>query len=370
MKTIVLTGGGTAGHVTPHFAILKDLEKHFDNIYYIGSEFGIEKELVKNKGLKYYSFNPVKLVRSFTFKNALLPFKFIKSVNDASKILKELKPNVVFSKGGYVALPVVIASHKLNIPVITHESDLSLGLSNKIASRFTINVLTTFKKTATSVKNGLYVGAPVREELFNKNKEQCYKNFGFFNNLPVLLIIGGSSGAKSLNELFYKAFNQIVKKFNVIHIVGKGNKNNLSHPNYRQIEYADMAYVYPIVDVCVSRAGSNTAFELFALKIPTLFMPLPKGNSRGDQIENANYFNELKIASILFMEDASPNTFIKKVMDVYENSNYYIQNIKKQNIEVGNKNIAKILCKYWQAFGKSVLYSYNTYKGELWKIKF
>ncbi len=346
MSTIVLTGGGTAGHVTPHFAILSDIKKHFKNVYYIGSEFGIERELVTQKGIKYYSINPVKLVRSFTFKNALLPFKFIKSVSQAKKILKELKPSVVFSKGGFVALPVVIASKQLNIPVITHESDLSLGLSNKIASRFVVSVLTTFEKTAKTVKNGVYVGAPVRLELFNQNKQECYKKFSIFNNLPVLLIIGGSSGAKSLNELFYRSFNDIIKRFNVIHIVGKGNKTNLTHPNYRQIEYADMAYVYPIVDVCVSRAGSNTAFELLALKIPTLFIPLPKGNWRGGQIENAKYFESLKVASVLYMEDATLTNFKSKIFDLLKNANYYKENIKKQNIIIGNKNISKILCKY------------------------
>ena len=346
MSTILLTGGGTAGHVTPHFAILQELKNHFSKIYYVGSEFGIEKQLVKEKGIDYYSINPVKLVRSFTLKNAIVPFKFIKSVNEAKIILQKLSPTVVFSKGGYVALPVVIAASSLNIPVITHESDLSIGLSNKIASHYAISVLTTFKKTALSVKNGVYVGAPVREELFNNNKQECFDYFKFYNSLPVLLIIGGSSGAKSLNEVFYKSFKEIVKNFNVIHVVGKGNKNNLSHPHYRQLEYANMALVYPIVNVCVSRAGSNTAFELFALKIPTLFMPLPKGNSRGDQIENAKYFSELKVASVLYMQDATPTNFIQKVYDVYKNSNYYIQNIKKQNFEVGNKNIAKILCKY------------------------
>ncbi|MBR5438656.1 MAG: UDP-N-acetylglucosamine--N-acetylmuramyl-(pentapeptide) pyrophosphoryl-undecaprenol N-acetylglucosamine transferase [Clostridia bacterium] len=346
MKTIVLTGGGTAGHVTPHFAILPNIKNHFDNVYYIGSQFGIEKDLVKNKEIEYFSIDPVKLIRSFTLKNALLPFNFIKSVNDAKIILQKLKPNVVFSKGGFVALPVVIASKQLGIPVITHESDLSLGLANKIASHFTVNVLTTFEKTASLVKNGVYVGAPVRLELFNNNKEECFKTFKFYSSLPVLLIIGGSSGAKSLNEVFYKAFDDIVKNFNVIHIVGKGNKTSHTHPHYRQVEYADMSKVYPIVDLCVSRAGSNTAFELLALKIPTLFMPLPKGNSRGDQIENAKYFEELKVASVLFMENASSENFIKKVYELFNNSSFYKQNIKKQNIVIGNNNISKILCKY------------------------
>lgn len=346
MKTIVLTGGGTAGHVTPHFAILNELKKHFDNIYYIGSETGIEKELVTQKNIEYYSINPVKLVRAFTLKNALLPFKLIKSVKNAKKILKKLKPNVVFSKGGYVALPVAIASKQLGIPVIIHESDLTLGLSNKIASRFAVNVLTTFEKTAKSVKNGVYVGAPVREELFNLNKAECYKNFNFDKSVPVLLVIGGSSGAKSLNELFYKSLNQIIKSFNVIHVVGKGNKTSLSHQRYRQIEYADMSYVYPIVDACVSRAGSNTAFELLALKIPTLFIPLPKNNSRGDQIENAEYFESLNVASVLYEENANEQIFTKKVLDLLNNAEFYKKNIKKQNIVIANKNISKILCKY------------------------
>ncbi len=346
MSTIILTGGGTAGHVTPNFAILKYLQTHFSSIYYVGSESGIEKRLVKEQNIPYYSIKSVKLVRSFTFKNFKIPFVFVKSVSEATKILKKLKPDVVFSKGGYVGLPVTIASKMLNIPVIIHESDFTLGLSNKIASLFASKVLTSFKETSLTIKNGEYVGAPIREELLNNTLKITREKWGFYNNLPVLLIIGGSSGAKKINDLFYKSCKELTKKFNVIHIVGKNNLTPIKLQNYNQVEYANMQTVYPITDVCVSRAGSNTAFELMFLKIPTLFIPLSKSNSRGDQIQNANYFNSLNVCDVLYEETATSKTFTQKVISLYQNSNYYKQNIKNAKFLIANKKIAEILCKY------------------------
>ncbi len=346
MSTIVLTGGGTAGHVTPNFAILKYLQKNFSSIYYIGSETGIERRLVKEKNIPYYSIPTVKLVRSFTLNNLKIPFIFARSVSEATKILKKLNPSVVFSKGGYVGLPVTIAAKKLKIPVIIHESDLTLGLANKIASRFSCKVLTTFKETANSVKNGEYVGAPIREELLKNPLKITKESWGFYNDLPLLLVIGGSSGSKKLNELIYTCASELTKQFNVIHIVGKNNLFKTNFKNYKQVEYADMQAVYPICDVCVSRAGSNTAFELIFNKIPTLFIPLPKGNSRGDQVENAKYFSSLNVSKTLSEQDANKDVIIKEITSLYKNGEYYKNNIKNAKFLLANKKIAEILSKY------------------------
>lgn len=342
MKSIVLTGGGTIGHVAPHFAIIPYL--NFDKIYYIGST-GIEKDFVLSKNLPYYEIDPVKLNRSLTLKNLKIPFKFIKSVKDSKSILEELKPNVVFSKGGFVGLPVTISANKLNIPVVIHESDLSLGLANKIASKFAKLTLTTFEKTAKTVKNGKFVGAPIREELLLKTKSEAFKKYNIVTNKPVLLITGGSSGAKYINDVVKTAILELTKKFFVFHIVGKGNLSNVKVNDYYETEFTDMAYAYKISDVAISRAGSNTAFELAVMKIPTLFIPLPKGASRGDQIENANYFKELKIASVCYQEDLKKDNILEKVLNLYENREYYISNLKKQAFPIANEKIAEILNK-------------------------
>ena len=346
MKTIVLTGGGTAGHCTPHFALLEGLEKHFDKIYYIGSETGIEKRLVTEKGIPYYEIPTVKLKRSLTLSNLKIPFMLLKSINSAKKILKELKPSVVFSKGGFVGLPVTIASKKLNIPVIIHESDLSLGLANKIASKFSSATLTTFSSTAKGVKNGLCVGSPVRKELFLGDREKAIEKYGFSKEKPTLLIVGGSSGAKAINDLTFNIVAELTKKFNVLHIVGKNNLSPISLKGYYQTEFADMSKAYAVADICVSRAGSNTLFELLALKIPSLIIPLPKGESRGDQVENAEFFYKKGLINYLPQEKLSSKVFANEIFKLYSEKNFLLSKLNKENIEIGNDKIIDILTKY------------------------
>ncbi len=346
MKTIILTGGGTAGHVIPHFALLDLLKKQFDAVYYIGSTGGIEEKLVKEKGLPFYSISCVKLVRNSFTKNVSLPFKFIKSISDAKKLLKQLNPSVVFSKGGYVGLPVTIAASKLKIPVIVHESDLSIGLSNKIASKFAKHVLTSFEETATTLKNGVHVGSPIRKELFEIPKQSAICRFSFKSDKPVLLITGGSLGAKAINERVIDILPTLLKDFYVIHVVGKGNLSNFSHPDYKEIEFAEMKYCYSACDFAISRAGSNTAFELLSLKKPTLFIPLPKGNSRGDQVDNANYFLSKNLAKVLPQENLTPKTLLSAVYNLVKDKDCLIANMNKFKKVNATQKILEILTKY------------------------
>ena len=346
MKTIVLTGGGTAGHCTPHFALIEKLKTHFDKIYYIGSIEGIEKRLVAEIGIPYYEIPTVKLKRSLTPYNLKIPFLLIGSVNSAKKILKELSPCVVFSKGGFVGLPVTIASKKLKIPVVIHESDLTIGLANKIASRFSDLTLTTFQDTANSIKNGLCVGSPIRRELFLGNRENSLKKYGFSSRKPTLLITGGSTGAKTINELVLSCVNELVKKFNVLHIVGKGNLTNTFINGYFQTEFTDMKNAYAVADFCVSRAGSNTIFELIALKIPTLLIPLPKGASRGDQIENAEHFYKKGLVNFILQEKLTAKTFLYEIEKLYKDSASLKAKLKSANVTPGNNKIIDILTKY------------------------
>ena len=346
MKTIILTGGGTAGHCTPHFALVNLLKNHFDKIFYIGSETGIEKSIVEKTDIKYYSIPTVKLKRSFDLQNAKIPFLLIKSVNKAKKLLKELKPDVVFSKGGFVGLPVTIASKKLGIPVIIHESDLSVGLANKIASKFSKLTLTSFEDTANKLKNGLFVGSPIRDELFKGDREKSLKLYNLSPTKPTLLITGGSSGAKALNEIVTENVDYLLEKFNVLHLVGKGNLSNVFRKNYCQVEFTDMKNAYAVADVCLSRAGSNTFFELIALKIPTLAVPLPKLESRGDQIENAEYFYKKGLIRYIPQENLTNKTFRHEINKLYLERPLIYKNLKTQNLSSANEKICEILCKY------------------------
>ncbi len=342
MKTIILTGGGTAGHCTPHFALIPKLKTHFENIYYIGSENGIEKELVTKKGIPYYSIPTVKLKRKLTFENLKIPLSLYKSVKSAQNLLKELKPSVVFSKGGFVGLPVTLACKKLNIPVIIHESDRSLGLANKIASKFAKLTITTFP---SDIKNSKNFGAIIREELFLKSKKDALNYYSIPNDKPVLLVTGGSTGAKIINEQVRKNLNALLKTFNILHVVGKGNIAPINKNGYYQVEFTDMAYAYNACDLAVSRAGSNTAFELIALKIPTLFIPLSKKVSRGDQIENAEYFTSQGL-SLTLREDNLEKNFLDNVINLYNTKDVLINNIKNSKVTIANKKIIEILVKY------------------------
>ena len=346
MKTIILTGGGTAGHCTPHFAVIPYLEEHFDQIIYVGSKNGIEKTLTKNYGLPYYEIPTVKLDRSKRLSNLKIPFILLKSISESKKILKEVNPSVVFSKGGYVGLPVTIASHQLKIPTVIHESDLTIGLANKIASNFSDITLTSFEKTASAIKNGRCVGSPIRDELFSVSKSQALRYYGITGEKPTLLITGGSSGAKFINDLTIFCLDELLKTFNVLHLVGKGNLTNTKIHGYYQIEFTDMKYAYNATDICISRAGSNTAFELIALKIPTLFIPLPKGASRGDQIDNAKYFSNLNLCKFCLQENLTPSTFIQQIYELYASKDKLKESLNEQNISSGNKIIAKILSTY------------------------
>ncbi len=342
MKTIVLTGGGTAGHIMPHIAIKDSLKKHFDKIYYIGSTGGMETNIVGSlPDITFYSIDCCKLNRKNIFKNITLPVKFLKSVHQAKKILNEIKPNIVFSKGGYVALPVVFAAKELKIPVIAHESDLSLGLSNKLSKLCTQKICTTFEQTAKAVgKKGEYTGSPIRiktSSTFTSNSQK-----------PILLITGGSQGSKAINEAVWQIADELTKTFCVYHQVGKGNYNNsISIDGYNQFEFSDsLQEIMKASSMVISRAGSNTIFEIAYNKKPMLLIPLPKGTSRGDQVENAKYFNKKGYAKVLFQDDLTPETLLNCIKSLYNEQNEYINRLKNAKIPNGNDKIVDIILKF------------------------
>lgn len=345
MAKIVLTGGGTAGHCIPNLTLIPHLKKHFNEIHYIGSVNGMEKSLVKNYKIPYHAVSCEKLRRSLTVKNFSIPIKLIKGVTEAGKILDEIKPDVIFSKGGYVSVPAVIAGKKRKIPIVLHESDLTMGLANKLCAKFSNLVLTSFPETAKSVKNGVYVGSPIRK--IKKTKTDISK-FGFNLKKPVLLVFGGSQGAYVINETLRNALPDLLEKFNVFHICGKGNINKKIEKNgYYQVEFVNnMDEILNLSDVCVTRAGANSLFELTSIKKPCLVIPLPKGNSRGDQVLNAEYFEKKGQILVLPQSSLTEDSLKFYVNALYGNKDFIKSKMQDDYVSDKSEKIAEILSGY------------------------
>ncbi len=330
MKKIVLTGGGTAGHVTPNLALLPILQKEGWDIQYIGSENGIEKKLVMEAGIDYESIPTGKLRRYLSKQNITDMFRVIKGVHEAGKLLKKIKPDVVFSKGGFVAVPVVLAARKQKIPVIIHESDITPGLANKIAMPFAKIICTTFPETLQYVAKGkgVHTGTPIRKELFEGDRQKGLCACGFDGTKPVLLQMGGSLGAVKLNDCLRDALPSLLRDFDVIHLCGKGHvvPELADTKGYCQFEYVSdgLSDLFAAADVIISRAGSNSISEFLALQKPHLLIPLSVKASRGDQILNAASYEKQGFAMVLKEEEMTTKQMEQKVRALYEKRQDYI----------------------------------------------
>lgn len=346
MKSIVFCGGGTAGHVMPNIAIIERLQNRNIDIHYIGTS-GIEKDILKNYTfVKYHEINPPKLIRKLTLKNLTIPFKLIESISDCKKLIKEINPSVIFSKGGYVSVPVVMASK--NIPIYGHESDYSMGLANKLIYRYCENMFFSFQDTYLKYyKKGIFSGTPIRKDIFNGNKNIIKNKLLIYNNKPTILIVGGSTGAKTINDFIYKNKNHLTKQYNIIHITGKGKNNYKPAPNYHPLDFVDDIENYlDMADIIISRAGSNAIFEFLALKKNMILIPLPKDQSRGDQILNAEYFCKNKFAEVIEQENLSIEKLEEKLNKVRKQKFKYTQSMDKYDLKNGTNIILKELNKY------------------------
>ncbi len=297
MQYFLFCGGGSAGHVVPNLAVMNEL-KFSHKLAYMGTG-GIEKALVSEAGYPFFEVDCPKLVRSFTLENLKIPFRLRAAKKAAMRILEEEKPDLVFSKGGFASYPAVWAAHKLGIPALTHESDLSPGLATKLMAKKCKYVLTSFPETAGLFPNGKYVGSPMRKELFRGERARARKKYSLPDDKPVLLVLGGGSGSRALNEAVIAHLPTLLKRFHILHITGKGNGEEILRSGYVRREFEkDMGSAYAACDCVLCRAGSNTVFEVIALKKPALFVPLERG-SRGDQLQNAAYFEKRGLCRIL-----------------------------------------------------------------------
>lgn len=348
-KKIVLTGGGTAGHVTPNLALIPHLREAGYEISYIGSYDGIEKKLIADFEIPYYGISTGKLRRYFDPKNFTDPFRVLKGFSEAKKILKELQPDVVFSKGGFVSVPVVRAAASLKIPCIIHESDMTPGLANKLCIPVADKVCCNFPETLKMLPEGKAVltGSPIREELLSGNKIAALDLCGFTANKPVIMVIGGSLGATAINQIVREALPSLLVDFQVVHICGKDKVDNLllTTQGYKQFEYlkSELKDVFAMADVVISRAGANAICELFALKKPNLLIPLPAGSSRGDQILNASSFESQGYSIVVNEDDLTKNLLVDKVQELYCNRQQYISAMKNSEQSDSIKSIMKLI---------------------------
>lgn len=323
MKKIVMTGGGTAGHVTPNLALVPLLKEKGYEIFYIGSYNGIEKKLVENAGITYYGISSGKLRRYHDWKNFTDPFRVIKGFSEANQLLKHIQPDVVFSKGGFVSVPVVMAAARQHIPAIIHESDMTPGLANKLAIPFASKVCCNFPETMQYLPDGkaVHTGSPIRKELFSGNREAGLAFTGFSADKPVILIMGGSIGSRFINNAVWSSLDTLLEKFQIVHLVGKGNINNdlVGRAGYQQYEFISeqLNDIFAMTDLMISRAGANSISEILALKIPNILIPLSAAASRGDQILNAASYEKQGFSTVLQEEELTGELLISSVEDVY-----------------------------------------------------
>ena len=332
-KKIVLTGGGTAGHVSPNIALLPYLKEAGYEVTYIGSKNGIEKNLIADFGLPYVGISTGKLRRYFDVKNFTDPFRVINGFREARKFLKKYKPDVVFSKGGFVSVPVVRAAGSLHIPCVIHESDMTPGLANKLCFHAAKKICCNFPETLEMLPSGKAVltGTPIRGELFTGDREKGLAICGFSDDKPVLMVMGGSQGAVSVNNAVRGNLDELLKRFQVVHLCGKGHLDASLEKTegYRQFEYVkeDLKHLFAAADLLISRAGANAICEILALGKPSLLIPLPTKGSRGDQILNAQSFAEQGFSEVLEDELAGA-MLVDMVNNLYDNRDKYIDAIK------------------------------------------
>ncbi|MCC8028827.1 MAG: undecaprenyldiphospho-muramoylpentapeptide beta-N-acetylglucosaminyltransferase [Lachnospiraceae bacterium] len=335
MKKIILTGGGTAGHVTPNIALLPRLRALDYKISYIGSCQGIEKGLIEKENIPYYAISSGKLRRYFDPKNFSDPFKVMKGYLQARHLMFKLKPDVVFSKGGFVSVPVVLAAKHAGIPVIIHESDITPGLANRLAIPSATRICCNFPETLSRLPEGKAVvsGSPIRRELLEGDRTKAFTYTGLKPGQPVILIIGGSQGSQVINEAVRKLLPALLPSRQIIHLCGKGNLDPAlaGTAGYIQYEYIneELADLFAAADLVISRAGANAICELQALAKPNILIPLSKAASRGDQILNARSFEKQGFSYVLEEENLSEETLSAAIAAVWKDREQYIAAMKE-----------------------------------------
>lgn len=351
MKRIILTGGGTAGHVTPNIALLPGLRELRYDIHYIGSYDGIERDLITQLGIPYHGISSGKLRRYFDLKNFTDPFRVLKGFGEAKKLIKTLKPDVIFSKGGFVSVPVIIAGKQCRVPTIIHESDMTPGLANKLAMPSATKVCCNFPETLEHLPEGKAVltGCPIRSELLTGDRDAALKFCGLTADKPVILIVGGSLGSVVVNNAVRAILPELLKDFQVIHLCGKGKTDESLKDlkGYVQFEYIkdELKDLFALADIVISRAGANAICEILALHKPNLLIPLSAKASRGDQILNARSFERQGFSVVLEEEALDDASLLTQIQTLYKNRGAYIEAMKGSSQQDSVRTILNLIQK-------------------------
>ena len=349
MPKIILTGGGTAGHVTPNIALLPKLREAGFDILYVGSYEGIEKQLAEKAGLPYRGISSGKLRRYFSLRNFTDPFRVMKGFGEAAAIVREFRPDVVFSKGGYVSVPVVRAAGFFKIPVVIHESDMTPGLANKLSYGAASKICCNFPETLPLLpgKKAVLTGSPIRAELLQGDPERGRSLSGLPENRPVLLVIGGSLGSVRVNQAVREALPELLQKFSVLHLCGKGNLDTSLKDleGYRQYEYVsdDLKDFFALADIMISRAGANAICEILALRKPNILIPLSAKASRGDQILNARSFEKQGFSFVLDEDGLTKETLLSAVEDTWARRQAYTDAMTESHMSDGVEAVMKVI---------------------------
>ena len=352
MKKIILTGGGTAGHVTPNLALIPALKKRDYEIRYIGSYQGIEKRLAENAGIPYDGISSGKLRRYFDLKNFSDPFRVLKGYGEACRLLKKYQPDVIFSKGGFVSVPVVLAAKRYRVPTILHESDMTPGLANRLCIPSAAKICCNFPETLQHLPEdkAVLTGSPIREELLQGDRLAGLQYTHLSAAKPILLVIGGSLGAVAVNQMIRSLLPRLLSSFQIIHICGKGHLDEslIGRPGYVQYEYVDapLKHLFAAADLAVSRAGANSICELLALRKPNVLIPLSAAASRGDQLLNAASFEKQGFSTVLKEEDMNQDTLFDAIQDTYEHRADFISRMKQSSLGNAVETIADLIDQY------------------------
>jgi UDP-N-acetylglucosamine--N-acetylmuramyl-(pentapeptide) pyrophosphoryl-undecaprenol N-acetylglucosamine transferase len=352
MKRILLTGGGTAGHVTPHIALLPKLQTLGVEVHYIGRYSGIERDLIEPLGIPYHPIAAGKLRRYLDWQNVTDIVRIFEGLWAALRLIRSLRPTVIFSKGGFVACPVVWAAWLNRIPVIIHESDLTPGLANKLSAPFATNICYSFPETAAhlSKRKAIHTGIPIRESLLTGSPAEGRRICGFTGDKPTILIIGGSQGATAINAAIRSALPEVGKTYHIVHICGPGGieRSRAATPGYAQFEYVtdDLPHLFALADLVISRAGATTLFEILALRKPNLLIPLPLKASRGDQILNAQSFEKLGFSAVLSEENLTPETLLVGINQIYQHRERFCTTMQTAAPIHGVKRVMAVLAQY------------------------
>ncbi len=351
MKTIILTGGGTAGHITPNIALIPKLRAADFNIHYIGLRGGMEEKLIAQQGVPFHGIHGGKLRRYADIKNVTDTFKIGAAFFESVSIIRKLHPDVVFSKGGFVSTPVVWAAKVCHVPVVSHESDATVGLANKLSMPFAQKICYTFPETGAQIPNGkgVFTGLPIRDALLHGSASNGRKICGFGGAKPVIVVTGGSQGALFINDMLRNNLDRLLPRFDICHMCGKGNLNSEleNKYGYRQFEYVtdDLPDLFAMADIVLSRAGATSIFELLALKKPSLLIPYSLKASRGDQIINAKSFQKQGFSEVLDENGATCEKFLKLIDSIYSNRFYYIRKMDQSAVKNGLESVLKVICE-------------------------